>query len=200
LHEGLRDHILHREPLLLIAEGDPGQLSIADRSLLLATFAERQLAGKISQQQIDHRALWMFADRRLASAIKAALAINDRADFEFQMLRLIDQGQISGCRDILRHAALRGGGRTYHRIVAIRALAAIGDTAGLEAVAADILADPNQLSASLAPSLACVLFPVALTVEQLLTVIGKTTPARQFQVEGFRDELSSWGSPPACRE
>ena len=44
---GLREHILELEPHVLLAEGDPRQLPIEDRSKLLILFAKKQLAGEL---------------------------------------------------------------------------------------------------------------------------------------------------------
>lgn len=190
-HQGLREHILAREPHILLAEGDPKRLLIADRAHLLEMFARRQLAGDSTHRLIDHQALWMFADDRLSLAIRKALSINPRADFRFEMLRLIQQGRLADCRDILLETALDRGAGVYHRIVAADALAEIGDLPGLKALARDILADPTPLPARLAPSLATLLFPQALNVDELLKIIATSQPARRYQVEGFNRELLS---------
>lgn len=187
-HEGLRSQIKEREPQLLISEGDPRRLPLSDRSELLLNFAERQLAGDNSYRLIDHRSLWMFADEALAPAIHQVLAINPRADFRFEMLRLIEQGRIVGCKDILIETALDRSASDYHRVVAAQALAELQDDEALKRVANDVLAGPTP-SAYLGPAMALALFPKALSVDQLLDLIGKSKPARRYQVEGFRDEL-----------
>lgn len=189
-HPGLRAHILEREPLVALTEGDPGRLPLADRRDLLLAFAKAQEAGDVYYRSIDHRALRMFSDEALAPAVLEALALNRRPEFRFEMLRLIEQGGIRGCMEFVRESALQADVSHYRRIVATRTLAQMGDEQGLAAVASDILTAAEPLSANLSPSLSVELFPRHLSVDQLLWVIARTRPARQFQLEGFRDELA----------
>lgn len=189
-HAGLRAHVLDREPLVALTEGDPKRLPIADRRALLLAFARAQAAGDVYYRSIDHRSLWMFADEELAPAILEALALNRRPEFRFEMLRLIEQGGIRGCLDFVRVSALKEDVSPYRRIVATRVLAQLGDEDGLAAVARDLLDAPGELSPNLSPSLTVELFPKHLSVDQLLMVISRTKPVRRFQLEGFRDELA----------
>ncbi|WP_430414029.1 hypothetical protein [Parasphingorhabdus sp.] len=188
-HHSLREQIIIREPHILLSEGDPRKLSIEDRSRLLNKLAEKQLAGDSTHRLIDHQALWMFADEKLVPAIRSALAVNDRSDFRFEMLRLIQQGKLSSCQDIVLETALKRQAGSYHRIVAIDTLALAKDKDSLQVIADNILKDPIPLPANFAPSVATALFPSSLTVAELLQIIGSSKPPRQYQIEGFNKEL-----------
>lgn len=185
----LRRHLLNREPLVLLEHGDPGALTLEEKQQLLATFAERDARGDLAYSRIDHQSLWMFAEQALAPAINAAVAANPREHFRFEMLRLIEEGEISGCLEVARAAALEPVTRPYHRIVATRVLRRLHDDTGLVAVAADIVANAENLGPELAPSLAVELFPQHLSVDGLLTVIAKSKPGREFHSDGFKEEL-----------
>ena len=187
----LRRELLDREPLILLLYGDPAKLRIDEKSRLLTHFAERQASGDIAYTRMDHQSLWMFAEPGLAPAIAAALTKNTRQDFRLEMLQLIEQGKIAGCLPILREAALDPVTRPYHRIYATRALRALNDDEGLRNAAADMLAAPETFGPELAPALAVALFPVALTVDDLLLIIRATEPGREFHNDGFTDELEA---------
>jgi hypothetical protein len=189
-HPLLRAALLDREPLVLLTEGDPSQLTLSERQTLLRTFAARQQTGEAPHRLIDHRALWMFADSALAPVIAEVLESNRRADFRFEMLRLIEAGPVRGCEAIVRAAGLNRAANPYERIVATRALKALDDAKGLAAVAADLLSDPTPPAATFAPTVLAELFPTTLTVSQLVAIIAKTRAAREFQVEGYREELA----------
>ena len=197
-NDPLRYSLMERDPRLLMAEGDPGRLAIPDRSELLMTYARRHREGAISYRRIDHRALWMFADPALVPAIQKALRINSRTDFQFEMLLLIREGKLEGCRDIVLKIALDRNADVYHRIVATDILSALGDTKSMRAVAADLLSDPGPLSARLAPSMVAALYPAALSIADVLRLIETTEPARPFEVEGFRgrDLADLYGRAP----
>lgn len=188
-HRALREELLTREPLVLILHGDPAKLALAEKERLLRTYAARHAVGDLAYARIDHQTLWMFAEPSLAPAIRAALAANARHDFRYEMLRLIEQGKIRDCLDIVREAALDCVTRPYHRIVATRTLRAMGDEAGLRRVAADMLAAPAAFGPELAPYLAVELFPVALSMPDLLAIIAGSGPGSDFGSDGFSDEL-----------
>jgi hypothetical protein len=74
-------------------------------------------------------------------------------------------------------------------MVAARALAACGDDKGLRALARQVKAAPDRLSPRLAPEFALVLFPSRMSVPDLIDLIDRSQPARQFEVEGFSRHL-----------
>jgi hypothetical protein len=185
----LRHHLLVREPLVLLSFGDPGALTLEEKEQLLATYAERNALGDLAFARVDHQALWMFAEEALAPAINAAVAANPHEHFRYEMLRLIEEGEIRGCIDITRQAALEPGTRPYHCIVATRILRRLDDDVGLRAGAANVLATAEELGPELAPLLVVELFPEHLSVGDLLTVIAKSKPGREFHNDGFKSEL-----------
>ena len=77
----------------------------------------------------------MFADQQLAKAVREAWQMNAREDFHFDLLRLIREGGIRGAAPLAKSVALNKGADEYHRIVAIQAAEACGDSATLSAVA-----------------------------------------------------------------
>lgn len=188
-HHGLREHVLEREPLLLLAEGDPGELTMADRMQLLRTFAERQRDGQAPYRSIDDRSLWMFADEALAQSILDALETNPRREFQLEMVNLVALGVIGGCRDAMRRISNDVDASAYLRTSALHALAKIDDQEGLAQAARSLVDGSGPLDRSLAPAFALSLFPGHLSVDDLLAVIRRTKPARRHQIEGFREEL-----------
>lgn len=185
----LRRHLLDREPLVLLEHGDPAALALEEKERLLATFAARDACGDLAYSRIDHQSLWMFAEPALAPAINAAVAANAREHFRFEMLRLIEAGELSGCLEVAREGALELITRPYHRIVATRLLRRLNDNVGMRAVAADVIAKADQLGPELAPSLAVELFPKYLSVNDLLTLIAKSKSGREYHSDGFKEEL-----------
>ncbi|MES3100613.1 NACHT domain-containing protein [Sphingomonas faeni] len=185
----LRNRILEREPIVLLQHGDPAKLSLVDKERLLKEYACRQHAGEISYARIDARSLWMFAQQELAPAINAAMTQNANRDFQYEMLTLIEQGRIFECRAHARATAADGNAYKYSRIVAARALKAIGDAEGMTELADALLRAPGDLEPELAPHIVEPLFPDHLTVEQLLRLVSESTPAREHHTEGFAPML-----------
>jgi hypothetical protein len=181
----LKNRILEREPVALLQHGDPAKLSLADKERLLMKYARRQRDGEMAYARIDARSLWMFAQRELAPTINAAMAENANQDFHYEMLTLIEQGRLSECRGPARATAADPKADKYNRIVAVRALKAIGDDDGMKELADALLKTPQNLEPELAPHIIDPLFPDHLSVEQLLTLVGESKPAREHHTEGF---------------
>ena len=187
----LRRELLKHEPLILIQHGDPRELALDEKAALLARYAERQKDADIAYTRLDTQALWLFAEPGLGAAINDAIKINDRGDFRFNMLRLVEQGEICDCQAFARSASLGPTSDPYSRIVATRALRLFDDADGLRAAAEDLLKSPGAFGPDLAPHLAVSLFPTALSVPELLTVIEESRPGREFGNNGFSDELET---------
>jgi hypothetical protein len=156
-HPDIRDEVIRREPLALLAHGDPDSLSIPVREQLLLGYATKQAAAEISDDRLDARELWMFADEQLAPTVRKAWQMNSREDFRFDMLRLIREGGIKGASSLAKSVALNKTADEYHRIVAVQAADACGDSATLSAVAKALVKKPETASPRLAPSLSLVL-------------------------------------------
>ncbi len=179
------DEIIRREPLVLLKHGDPSSLSLTSKQRLLTTFADKHAAGQIADDSLDNRALWMFAEARLAASIREAWIKNDRDDFRLDLLRLIREGAINECRDLARSVATDSGARGYNRISAIQALQACGDTVGLGVASHKLLTSTTDFSAAVASAFAVALYPVHLTTDQLIAVIANSSPSKPHSADGF---------------
>jgi hypothetical protein len=178
-HPDLRDETLRREPLILLRNGDPGSLPLDVRRRLLAEYAKKQAAGEISDGYLDHRSLWMFAHQSLAGAITRAWQSNTRNDFRLDLLRLIREGGVRGCLDIVRNVFRDRKADDSHRIVALQAMAECADTSGLEAAAKALTEGAEEASSQPAPVLARLLYPKYLSTNALLDIIACSIPPRQ---------------------
>jgi hypothetical protein len=127
----------------------------------------------------------MFADPRLAEAIREAWTVNHDANFRSNLLRFIREGSVSDCADLARGVALDRQARYSHRILALHALVACKDAPALSAVAADLLADAANLTSRLSVESAQVLYPDHLRLADLFTLIEQVRPPREFSGEGF---------------
>jgi hypothetical protein len=180
-----RDEIISREPLILIRHGDPGSSPIEARIRLLAAYASKKSQGDIADDSLDNREIWMFADKRLADAIRAAWMANSSADFRFELLRFIREGAIVGCVDLARGAALDPHAEDLHRVVALQALAACKDETGLAAATQDLVKNVANLGPRLSVEAARALYPDHLTLGQLFTLIEQVPPPARYSAEGF---------------
>ena len=188
----IQKEVIRREPLTLLAHGDPGSLSVPVREQLLLRYATKQATAEVSDERLEPRALWMFAHEQLAPAVRKAWQMNSREDFRFDLLRLIREGGIKGAAPLAKSVALSKTADEYHRIVAVQAAEACGDSVTLAAVAKALLRKPGAASPRLASSLALVLYPKYLSTRDLLKVIEKSQPPRRYSAEGFGYQLQQF--------
>ena len=191
-HPDILNEVIRREPLTLIAYGDPGSLSISVREQLLKAFASKQAKAELSDERLEPRALWMFANEQLAPAILEAWQINSREDFRFDLLRLIREGGIKGAASLAKSVALSEKAGDTERIVAVQAAGACGDSTTLTAVAKALVKKPEMVGPRLAPALSLVLYPQYLSTRDLLKVIEKSQQPGRYSAEGFGYQLQQF--------
>ena len=184
-NDDIRDEILNRDPLILIQHGDPGSLSVETRRRLLHAYAEKHEAGDIANDSLDHRALWMFAHPDLAETIREIWDSCTRYDFRGDLLRLIREGAIDACADLVSKVAQDRDANIYHRIVAVRALSKCEQNEVLSQIADNLLQEVATTNARLASNFACELFPKHLNVDQLIELIVYTLPPAESSTDGF---------------
>jgi hypothetical protein len=165
--------------------GDPKSLSIEARARLLAAYTGKQAKDEIADEGLDNRDVWMFADPRLAEAIREAWNANPNVQFRANLLRFIREGAITACADLARGVALDRQARYFHRVVALQALVACNDTAALSAAARDLVADAANLPSRLSVESATTLYPDRLSLAELFTLIEQVRPPKEFSGEGF---------------
>jgi len=185
---GLAGALIACEPLILLTGGDPAALSLTARAELLQVYGRRETAGDLSDHFIEPAPLWMFADKNLAPTIRSVwpMAISETGkSFLLDLIRIVEEGRIHACLDLVEAIALDASADRYVRITAARALEACQDGPRLRRLADDLLRYADALTADLAPSMALACFPLALTVAELLRIIDESVPAREYQVEGF---------------
>ncbi|QND73653.1 hypothetical protein [Tardiphaga robiniae] len=185
----IRDEVIKREPLTLLRHGDPGSLPIAVREQLLAAYASKQAAGDISDDRLEPRALWMFANEGLANAIKKAWIANGRKDFQFDMLRLIREGAIKDAVSLAAKVALDPAADEYHRIVALDACSACGDIPTLKAIAKALVAKPEKATAQFAAASTLALYPQFLKTSDVVSIVARSIPAKRHTAGGFAYQL-----------
>ena len=71
--------------LTLLAYGDPGSLSISAREKILQNYAVKEATAQTSDERLEPRALWMFANEQLTPAIRKAWHTNRHEEFRFDL-------------------------------------------------------------------------------------------------------------------
>lgn len=183
--DDIRDEILKRDPLILIQYGDPGSISIEARCRLLESYAKLHKTGDIANDSLDHRALWMFSHADLSETIRKVWNYYNYSDFRGDLIRLIREGAITACCDLVVQVAEDEDTNDYHRIIAVQALNACNNTTSLSAIADKLVQSASSTSARVASGFATELFPNYLDVDQLIALITDTLPPIRDSIQGF---------------
>ena len=169
------DELIRREPLALLNHGDPSLLSMRDRERLLTVFAEMQARGDVANDSVDTRALVIFAEQALAPTIRNLWQAYHQPHFRFTLLRLIRDGRILGCNDLVQSVAIDPRADRYHRVVGVQALKECHDKVGLTNVARLLHTTEAPLDSALASACAEVLYPDYLSTKNLIELVSRST-------------------------
>lgn len=189
-HSDFRDETIRREPLVLVRHGDAGSLPLDAKKRVLLSYATKDARAEISDDSLDNRALWLFADQGLADAVREAWAANTRSDFRMDLLRLIREKAMVGCLDLAREAVADQTLGDYHRVVALQAMANCHDAQGLSQAAADLTANSEATNARIASNFAKILFPRYLSVDELFALIANDRKSGERGMDGFEYAIS----------
>ena len=184
------DEVIKREPLVLIRHGDPASLTVPARERLLNAFAAKQAAGEIYNDSLDHRALWMFADKRLDKSIRSAWNANKRSDFRLDLLRLIREGEIYSCSDLALQTVRDAKGGEYHLTVAADILRGENKAAHLNELATIFKKNAKRLNSRAAAAFALAAFPAQLSVKDLLKAISEAELDKKDRTDGIGYHLA----------
>lgn len=173
-HSDILAELLQREPLVLLRHGDAGSIPLEAKKQLLRAYANQRERGEISDDQVDHRSLWMFADPRLGDTIREIWADDRTGELRYLLLRLIREGAIRSCADLARSVALDARVNDVVRHVALEALEGCDDHEGLAAAAKQLLDAPEQPGGRLVGWFVEVLYPRFLTTDNLLLLMERS--------------------------
>ncbi|MFQ5953988.1 MAG: hypothetical protein ACE5JZ_02880 [Kiloniellales bacterium] len=104
-------------------------------------------------------------------------------------MRIIWQGKISACAEAALSLALDPGMGSYTRVCAVRAVVAAGDAAMKRRLVDAIMDDLDAWDARLLSSACAELFPSALTIAELKTILENVEPPGRWAFSGFPDAL-----------
>jgi hypothetical protein len=80
-HPAILSEVTRREPVCLVAYGDPKSLPITARERLLKVYAQLDAKGDLNPEMIDYRAVWMFSDPECSASIRVTTRDNQDDNF-----------------------------------------------------------------------------------------------------------------------
>ena len=145
--EKIRDRVRKSAPEILFEGGDPSQLPLEVRRSVLHDFCKQMANDATSRSMRDYVAVQRFASADLTDDVLALLreyANND--DLKAFLLRMVWIGQLNGAQPEVMEVALNPYAERYTRIVAFRAIKAIGSSEDRERVYQNFLTEAPILT------------------------------------------------------
>lgn len=141
MDERILQRVRRLEPEIVFEGGDPSQLPLDVRRVLLREACERLSLPAHSRTATDNAAIQRFANTDLTDDIRALLRdYEQNDDILWFLLRMVWLGEIEGASGDVKRFALQARGR-YVRIAAFRALLAVGAAADQAEVRAAFLVE-----------------------------------------------------------
>lgn len=171
IFEVLRKH----EPAVLLAEGDPETLTLAQRTKALRAYVERYGQGGWRGLSVPHIQIHRFASAELADEIHRLWAGGiENPEIREMLLNLVETGRVAAFADIACSTAVETGVSHVERIHALDALIALEDRR-LGDVTQSVVQHPERWPDKLANGVVIRIFPKYMSVPQLCQVLGRVT-------------------------
>lgn len=185
--DAVRNELIKREPEMLLSHGDPESLDVDARRQLLRAFATRYGKGGHRGLDIPIESVRRIADPDLAPTIHECWGLG-RANDEVRALLIetIQQGRIEECADLTKAVAKDEAEREFHRVIAIRALAACRRNVDLHEIADDLMNRPQAWPDRVVHGAAPQLYPNILATGRLIALMKRTPEPPNTVVGGFQ--------------
>ena len=189
LDEGIRREALQILPEIAVEGGDPSRLHLYDRQKILNNIVCRIVSNLDDGSARDNNAIARIANSDLSEDVLRLISEyynNDEAIFFLG--RLVWQGGMTNCLDLLMAISLDNSGGKYARVACTRAVMICGDV-GLKQ---DLWRKLNEADCLISELLIEIVNGVELStfsVEQLLLSIKKIEPNNQFKPTDLEDVL-----------
>lgn len=146
LDDKILDRVRRVAPEVIFEGGDPARLPLEVRRYVLAEICEQIAAGGSRRSAEDYAAVQRFANVDLAGDIEALLSqYAGNPDLQSLLLKMVWLGEISSLSGVAMHIARDAEAEHYARIMAFRALAAVGTAEDVAEVRDGFAAESAEL-------------------------------------------------------
>lgn len=184
LDEKIREHVRKTAPEIIFEGGDPSQLPVEVRRYILHEVCEQMTDGASGRSVRDYAAVQRFANPDLTDDVCELLRrYADNEDMTAFLLRMVWVGQLVGARPQAMAVALTPTAKEYARVVAFRAVKAIGSRMDQEFVRQSFLAEAPEIKRDWLAELLEGLQATAQTVDWLFSCLEKSEPKERFAVD-----------------
>jgi len=172
--EQIRKRTIRVSPEVLIQEGDPSSLPTPIRQELLQSFCEHYSRHESRHLSFDIAGVRRFSHPDLGQTINDLIVRYAESDTLVELLlRMIWQGEIDNCANIVHRYALDPKAEPYVRIYAIRALACVGSSKQKESFIAAFVADSTLKNERIIAEIISDFAQEWLDIQGIITLLGR---------------------------
>jgi hypothetical protein len=172
--EKIGDRVRKLAPEILFEGGDPSRLPVAVRRSVLRDVCKQMASNTTGRSMRDEAAVQRFTGSDLTDDVLALLReYADNDDLKAFLLRMVWIGQLEGARQEVMEVALNPQAERYVRIVAFRAIKAIGSKEDQEHICQNFLAEAPKLNREWLAELVEVINPTKQALIWLLSCLEK---------------------------
>jgi len=185
----IASRVCHMAPEILFEGGDPSQLPLETRRMILRHACEHRAQPAHARSIMEYAAVQRFASADLTDEIRGLLnQYADDDDIVYFLLRLVWQGGISGTVDETKRFAIESRAK-HTRTAALRALATIGSAADQADVRRAFLGEDGELNRDWCSEMVRELPEDKESLEWLIAILRRVAPKRRFEHDSLSPAL-----------
>jgi hypothetical protein len=193
LDEKIRERVCKVAPEVIFEGGDPSQLPMELRRLILRKVCEQISSGATDRSMHDYAAVQRFANPDMTEDVRVLIRqYSDNEDLLAFLLRMVWIGQLAGALPEAMDVALKPTAEKYTRIVAFRAIMAIGSVDDQERVRERFLLEATMLKRDWLSELIIALPPTGKNVLWLLACLEKSELAEHHAVDQLSHAINEF--------
>lgn len=170
--------LLQHEPAVLLNEGDPESLNPNQRNLALRAFCQKYGSGGWRGLSLPHIQIQRFACEDLAATIQEIWQAGiENHEVTSILLKIIKEGKIHACADIVNACACDASTSELIKIYAIDTLTALEDKR-LEKIASEMAETDSRWPERVVRSALTCLFPKYMAVRQFCQILHRLKSSR----------------------
>jgi hypothetical protein len=193
LDDKIGERVCRVAPEVILEGGDPSQLPVEVRRSILRKVCEQMISGLTNRSVHDYAAVQRFAQSDLTDDVRELIGLYGSNDeLTAFLFRMVWIGQLTEALPEAMKVALTPTVQHYTRIVAFRAIKAIGTKAEQECVRQFFLTEADELEREWLAELIKGTAPTAQTLDWLLAVLEKSEPKGPYSVDSLAGAVTEF--------
>ncbi len=193
LDDKVREQVRKVAPEVVLEGGDPSQLPLPTRKLILHEVCKQLASGAFGRSITDYAAVQRIASPDLTEEVSSLLkkyAGND--ELTGFLIRMVWLGQLTGALPEAKAVALSPSASTYTRIAAIRAVKAVGSPKDQEDVRSSFRDEAPELAREWLSELVKDIEATPDTLAWIVSCLEKAEPKEPHSVDRLPESVANF--------